>query len=468
MKNKHVYSGFVASLVAAGIVGCSAAKDSGSSTNTNSSVKGKLASVAVSSHSGSGVGALATKTITHIMAVSPSTSNSERYVSEVAADGTFSLGINSGKPYIIVFVSQDGTLSGPDMIAGIVKAGGNDLDTLPLAQAGTIDLGDVAISGAEAQPSTSIADLLAALGVTSAEATQVGAIDNMALRLSNPDVDGNGVIDALEDKQFDLTFHVRANTLLSGTTLKMSNIKDAFPNQAQVTLEWTAAGSYVVYPQSYDSTNYVAADGTLQNSGSFVSTGTNISAAANSYWYGTFSDRAQWGPNYDMTAGEIGASDFISVFEYNLGSKKLTFSNVETKTQAELNADGTILPFVKVNTSANKITGIGYKWMKLSGGAWVDATVTELSLLVQEDSARLMLYTQKGSGVENGLSFDIPSNIVTGTINIGDSNSDSEGVSDPTNVLLTDVCNTALSYDDNIGLRIFAGSAEPDSGSPCN
>lgn len=464
MKFKHVSTYLTGTLLAATLVGCSSATENTPSQNTNSSVKGKLANVSVS-----GVGTLAAKTITHIMAVSPSTTNSEKYVSEVAADGTFSLGINSGKPYIIVFVAQDGSLTGPDMIAGIVKAGGNDLDTLPLAQAGSVDLGDVTISGEEAQPSTSIADLLSALGVTSAEATQIGAVDNLALRLANPDVDGNGTIDALEDKQFDLTWHVRATTLLDGVELTMTDIKDSFPDATKVTLDWSGAGAYVVYPDSYDSTEYVnSGTGALQNSGGFATTGTLISPPSNSYWMGTFSDRVQWGPNYDMTSGEIGASDSVSVFEYSLGSKKLTFSNVETKTKAQLNADGTILPFIKVNTSADKITGVDYKWMKLSGGTWVAATTTELALLVQEDSARLMLYTQKGGGIEYGLSFNFPISSASGTVNIGDANSESEGVADPTNVAVTDICNSALSYDDNIGLRIFAGSAAPTSGSPCN
>ena len=449
--------------------------DSTTGSSTNSSVGGKLSSVSVSSVvSKGGVQTMSTKTITHVMAVSPSAGNAERYLATVASDGTFNLALNAGKPYMIVFIAQNGTLTGPDMIVGTVKVAANGLDTLPIAQAGAVELGDVSVtnssSTANATVSTSVSDLLSDLGVSSSEATYIGNVDDLALRLANPDVDVNGVIDATEGKSFGMDWHIRANTKLSGTDLKITDIENAFANEANVTLDWTLGSGYAVYPTSFDNVDYASGgSNTLQNSGAFAASGTAITQT--SYSGGTFSSSRQWGPDYAMNTQELGASDAAATFTYTLGTsgKVLKFSNVRTKTKAQLNAEGVMLPFIKINTSSSKITGIGYKWMKRTGSGWSEASAAEVSLLVQDSGAYLTLYTQKGSGVEYGLSFTIPATSATGTINIGDSGFRSTGVSNTANVALTDVCSAALSYDDKMGLRIFAGApTKADGVTACN
>ncbi len=464
MKNKLKVLGLLSTVAVGSFLmnACSSGGSGSDAASTNSTVAGKLTSVTVSSMSD--VGAMAAKTITHIMAVSPSTSNAERYVSAVASDGSFSLGINSGKPYIIVFVSQDDVLTGPDMIAGIVRVAANELDTLPLAQAGAVNLGDISVDGStgEATPSTTVATLLETLGVTSSEASYIGGMDDLALRLANPDIDGNGVIDALEGKRFSMDWHIRALTKLNGNDLLTTDIKNQFADPTKVTLEWILGSAYAVYPKSFDDVDYVANSGvdtTLQNGGAFAATGTGVSATSMSG--GTFSDMRQWGPDYDMTSQELGASDTAATFKYTLGSssKVLTYSNVRTRKISDLNAEGMVLPFIQINTNDDdQITGISYKWMKKELAEWVQATATEVGLIAQDDAATLTLYTEKSSGVEKGLSFKIPSTSATGTINVGGSGFINVSVTNPTNVTLDDVCSSALSYDDKMGLRLFAGA----------
>jgi hypothetical protein len=162
----------------------------------------------------------------------------------------------------------------------------------------------------------------------------------------------------------------------------------------------------------------------------------------------------------------LGASDISSTFVYQLGSvsKTLTFSNVKTRTRADLNSNGTLLPFIKINTSMGNITGIDYKWMKKDGITWTQATSTEVKLLVQDGGAMLNFYVgQKNTGI----SFRIPSDSATGTIQIGESGYFNFGINDPTHIALTSVCGTALSYDDQMGLRIFAGAPQPNGGPTC-
>ncbi len=414
------------------------------------------------------------KTITHIVAVSPSSGNTKRYVAEVNQDnGEFSLNIQSGKPYILVFVAQDGTLEGADMIAGIVKVASNDLDAFAVTSDTEVDMGDVTVNASSslATMSTSLPTLLSSLGITSAEAAYIGAVDDLALRLANPDIDSNGVIDATENKNFGLDWHIRANTKLSGIDMVLDDVENDFAAEADVSLDWTLGSAYAVYPKTHDDVTYPQSPGvnaTLINGGAFSHVGTSITPTSMSAV--TFGDMRSWGPDYNMSTQELGASNSAATFVYTLGSpsKTLTFTNVRTKEKAELNADGVLLPFIKINTAAGKFAGIGYKWMKRQGSAWVAATADEVALLVQGESAQLNLYTQKGgvpaAGDTKAVYIHIPTSPETGTLAIGSEKMSADGISSIADLTLTDFCSSAMSYDDNIGLRIFAGAPMPNVG----
>jgi hypothetical protein len=460
MKNSLVSLFFLICVSGFLFIACSK-KDSSS---TDSAVAGRLSSLSVSSLSQKGNETIRTaKTITHVMAVSPSTGNTERFVGAVSSDGTFSLGITSGKPYIIVFIAQDGTLTGPDMVVGTVKTSSHDLDTLPFAQAASADLGDVTVDGGtgEATMTTSISDLISTLGLTSAEADYIGNVDQLALRLSNPDVDSNGVIDSLEGKEFSMDWHVRGDTLLSGTQITMDDIKDQYADASTTTVSWTLTSAYVLYPSSFDSTTYVSSSA-LANGATFTYAGSAV--APTSYSALAFGDTSGWGADYNMASQEMGASDAVATFVYNLpgSGHTLTFSHVRTKTKAQLSAEGVILPFIKLNTSGGYFTGIDYKWMKRTGSTWTMATVAEVNLLVQSQGAYLGLYTAKSTGVEDGLFFTIPAAEASGTLTIAQAQN--TNVSDPTHLTMASFCSSAMSYDDKLGLRIFAGAPAPNGG----
>ena len=79
------------------------------------------------------------------------------------------------------------------------------LDTLVPAAAGAANLGTVTVDGgtSKASISTTFADLLSALGLDSATATTIGAIDDVCLRYVNPDIDGDGTIVAVDGQQIN-------------------------------------------------------------------------------------------------------------------------------------------------------------------------------------------------------------------------------------------------------------------------
>jgi hypothetical protein len=149
--------------------------------------------------------------------------------------------------------------------------------------------------------------------------------------------------------------------------------------------------------------------------------------------------------------------------------KTLTFSNVKTKTSAAIASDGMILPFFHFNTSDTTANGtiqsISYEWRKLVSGTWVAASVEEVSLAVGSAGAFLTLYTQKGGGIEYGVSMTFPKTSVSGTILWEHSQLVSHnGVSDISILTPKSFCSSAMSYDDQLGLRIFGGGVQPGSG----
>src|SRR5262245_7180426 len=66
------------------------------------------------------------RTITHVMAVDPESASPRRSLAAVSASGDFELAIETGRPYVLVFV--DDTAVGADMVVAMFRA--RTLDTL--------------------------------------------------------------------------------------------------------------------------------------------------------------------------------------------------------------------------------------------------------------------------------------------------------------------------------------------------
>lgn len=419
------------------------------------------------------------KTITHVMAVSPMGGGlAERFISTVDSAGSFSLPVKSGKPYLIVFIAKNSGLTGIDMIAGTLKTG--ELDSLAPLAAGSTDLGNVSVDGTTrlATMTLGLTELLASLSLSSDAATYLGGVDDLALRLANPDVDGNGEIDFLENKNYSLDFHMRGTVKVGSVDATLDDVATTFlPSNSTITM--TLSTPMAVYANSFDSTDYIGSGGSsLANGGDykvFTSAGNDVTAnwSNDGFSGGTFSDMRQWGPNYNHSnTHELPGSGVNAVtLKWTLGAsgQTLTFSNVKTKTSSQITQNGMILPFFHFNTSDSSATGtiqsIAYEWRKLSSGTWVAATLEEVSLAVGSSGGYLMLYTQKGSGIENGVAVTFPKTTVAGTISWNTTEiTHHPGVSDLSVLTPRSFCSTALSYDDQLGLRIFGGGVAPGSG----
>lgn len=406
------------------------------------------------------------KTITHVMAINPSSQNPSRVLTTVAADGSFSLGVSSGKPWVIVFI--DSAQVGKEMIVASYKSTAHDLDALATSAAGAADLGTIDFVGTLATGSTVDATLLASLGISSATADTLGVADDMCLRYINPDIDGDGTIDADQaNANFGLDFHTRfdlKNNAGSGNAI-MTDLENHFLDST-VAIHYGGVGAYLGWTNSYYGTANDPAISTIAFNG-----GTAVGLDGNS--------TTGWG-DYHAAGKEFTAGTEMPqgtwVFNVN-NAKTFTFTNIATKTDAELSAaDNFIMPFIKFNTVGSAtdavVESIGYEWRIRRAGTWVASTLEELAAIVNSEGAYISFKPGYDSTDKN-VGFKIPMTALSGTIPFTTSGAMGleGGMTEAELVALTvkKVCHLGLSYDDKLGARYFAGVQNVTSGAGgCN
>src|SRR4051812_11598226 len=107
--------------------------------SSTATISGQLVETHTAALSTALTAAAPARQITHVMAVDPESASPNRVLAPVGKDGHFSLDVNFGHPYVLVFV--DATKVGTEMVVAVFRA--RTLDTLaPLSQ-GDIDLGKV-------------------------------------------------------------------------------------------------------------------------------------------------------------------------------------------------------------------------------------------------------------------------------------------------------------------------------------
>jgi hypothetical protein len=449
-------------LLVAAAMGCGTSGGDGEQTMVSGRVAPKTArSVGDAAPTG--------RSVTHVMAVDPESASPHRSLASVGADGSFELPIEVGRPYVLVFV--DATRVGADMVVAVFRA--HTLDTLSPQLAGHLDLGDMAMDEASATATAGIGydDLLAQLGLSASAAEYMGAIDDLSLRYANPDIDGDGVIDQLQDRRYALDFHVRANLRIgsaAGRNVTVDDVTDKFladsgPDVATPVFNLTSA--YALYPAALDATSYVvpgATSAALQHGAVFTATQADGSApsAVTSFSSLSFGDTAGWGAdyNYEAVPGlELpGSGGSPATLAYTLGAigRTLTFTNVVTRTRASLTDTGTLAIFVRLVSAGGHYTGIDYKWMKrASATAWVPATAEEIALTISGDGGYVTFHHAPSWHDEFGATIPAqPSGSIAWSWQA---------------TAPSDVCGLAVSYDDKLGLRHFLGGADPNPGVSC-
>ena len=115
------------------------------------------------------------------------TAGQERVLATIDAHGSFDLSLAPGMTWAIAFADQRAAL--------VATWQANGLDALPVAHAGSLELGDLTIAGGYAVGATPIDEIASQLGI--ADFADVAAHDDLALRTATPDIDGDGQIDVV-------------------------------------------------------------------------------------------------------------------------------------------------------------------------------------------------------------------------------------------------------------------------------
>lgn len=458
--------------MAGAISACGAASttssDSGSATggtDTTSGgsgfeINGTLASANPSVSRAMHKSASSSASITDVVAVSPSLGNSACKTAAVDADGAFSLSLDGNKPWLFYFI--DHTQTGQNMYVAHLSS--DDLDTVtPLSETGSLDVGDVSVDGSSASASITHSAWLSGLGLDATTADTLGAIDDVAERYSNPDVDGNGIVDCVEEhKQFNLDFHVRFNMVQNGTQVSIADIIDHDLDTSSTTAVYTGTGIYVSYPDAFSSVN----TGTARFVNSAVTTmeegALAINTATTSVTNNDYGDMHSFGPNIVSTS-ELPNGEAV----FTVGDHTLDFINILTPTLAQLNAPtGRIFPFIKLTktdatcVSNCTLASVDYRWMQKTADGWELASLEAVTALVVRDGATISI--RLDNDADKGIQISLPKTSVSGSILWDADHVSLQGVTAAqlTAATTTEICHFGLSYDDQLGMRYFAGISD--------
>jgi hypothetical protein len=412
-------------------------------------------------------GSIVPRSVTDVLALTPSSQSFERRLASVASDGSFQIDLTPGRIWLLAFL--DRSRVGDDMLISVFSS--ETLDSLVPTSSGTLSLGAVAITSSTATAAVSYDALLQGLGLDPALALELGAIDDVCLRYVNPDIDGNGIIDALEPmRRFMLDFHVQLEATSAGRRLTVADAVGQFYAAASTQLRHQGTVVAVAYETAFS-----AADPRTQGSIRFdapfygmssspMGPPTDVEFPAGTPINGdALIVHGFSGMNSFGAWGRAGAELPQGNYRFELASQAMTFTHVRTRSAAAFAAaEGFVLPFVRFDqvdpacTSACAIASISYEWRRHSAGAWQPATPEQLQVFAPEEGGVLSIQRGPQQLGQRIMAF-LPRTSVTGSIPWAAASLRLEGASpgDVVNTTTAQLCHVGLSVDDALGMRYF-------------
>lgn len=304
-------------------------------------------------------------------------SNDNTIVMGTISGTSFSLLLEKGKPYLVVFL--EGTT-----IVGIYKAdGATDLDVFPLSsESSNLDLGTVSLSGGVLTGTVTSADILTALAIDPGIAAAYGIMDEGFLRFSSIDVDGNGVIDNAEHKQYELRLSYEFS---SGQTF--TDIKGSYSNRANAAFK----GYMYFFNANPDDTSLDWYTARLNSTTPISDAG----GASTSKLACAFPAPDAEGRHLDFYCGGSAISpstppgeDYtVTAAILSGGTKTFTFRNVLSQTIDTTTLLNIYVPEIQLTVDgSNKVTRIDWKWWKNTNSGWVQPSAGELSAVLNGDA----------------------------------------------------------------------------------
>jgi len=411
--------------------------------------------------------------VSHVVAVNTQTGATA--VAEVSDDGTFELDLDKQQPWVLNYV--DDSKTGADMIVSTFAS--DTLDTLNAgADSASLDMGEVDVSAVKAAMSTAADDFLASINMSASAAATVGAIDDVSLRYSNPDIDNNGTIDALEGKSYLIDFHNRFNAkTANGTLLGITDLKNTFyPDD--VVFFYTGTGIFPQIPRSdlndtapsTYSWKFSVDMPTAGNGGNLCSgLGANATIAAGTSCELTYSNNVGAdGDKYftfNLETANLKAGDYTLA----VGGKTYQWTNVAVSDFSA--GEGFLALFIRMDVDTNnKLTGVSYQWKKKTASGFALATSEEVKLIVKSGDEGFGGYISlkyQGDESKGGLGVQVSVKAPEGSVVFADSLAADDGAVNVNGSVLTKdmvkagvdfadfTTNPGVSYDDKLGMRFF-------------
>ncbi len=314
--------------------------------------------------------------VTHIVATNPATS--ERLVIDMKSDnrpdGEFEIALPTGSSWIVAMA--DANKRGADMRVATLQTAG--IDAFMSKTGGTIDFGSVHFSDGFAHGTNDWPELEDALGVDEATIKQMAQSDDLALRYSNPDVDGDGEIDALQQRAYRLDFGGTYRMQRDGRELTISDLVTGIRN-ASVHYVGTSITASVPRAMNMD-----VQSGTVTFQNPFY--GTALGPATPMVPAGVAIGQPH------VKFGELAGDPMIGVvanptreaphgtYKFGFDQGTLTFTDVHAPSAASLMAaTGYTVPFLQIRAAQPAcvvdcdISGVDITWMKLTSDGWTQA-----------------------------------------------------------------------------------------------
>jgi hypothetical protein len=315
--------------------------------------------------------------VTHIVAANPATS--ERIVIDMKADnqpdGGFDIALPTGSSWIVTMA--DANKRGADMRVATLQTAG--IDAFTSKTGGTIDFGSVHFSDTFAHGTNDWYELEDALGADEAAIKRMAESDDLALRYSNPDVDGDGEIDALQQRVYRLELGGTYRMQRDGRDLGISDLVTGIRNNASLHYIGTSITASV--PRAM---NMNVQSGTVTFQNPFY--GTALGPATPMVPAGVKIGQPH------VKFGELGGDPLIGVvanptreaphgtYQFGFDRGTLTFTDVNAPSSASLMAaSGYAVPFVQIRTTKPAcvvdcdISSVDITWMTMTSDGWTKA-----------------------------------------------------------------------------------------------
>ena len=404
-----------------------------------------------------------TRSITDVVATTPSHIAHRRVAAPVSEDGSFELSLEPGNAWVVTFAN--GLEVGPAMQVGTLRLG--SLDALVPQAAGDLDLGTVTLhDGRIATSDVAWSEVLSTLGLDDITAERIGASDDLARRYANPDIDGNGVLDAREpERDIRLDFYTEVTLTVDGRDF---GLDDLLHSHRPADIGSRSFGTEMLVGMPSALTPMEPRQATFTFEQPFYGTDQGPDTPAVAAGSPVTEPHVLQGTvdGYPVAAlyARSGRNVPHGTYEYALADTRLTFTDVDMPGDAAMGAAlPLVVPFLRfVPRTQDCVTdctllAIEYSWMRRTYEGWLPATAAEVP---QRATFDMLIWSP--SGTSQYAALDLPAG-PSGSIAWDGRATIRDGVStmDLATVTTGQLCGVGVVYTNQIGIRTASQVANP-------